>query len=124
MLRHADSRLIETVYLDKAMGPVKAAISSLPAFETVPTLPASHSDQRLDQRLEVSTGPDEALFDANGYLIGGWPITTEGFREVVDLAPLGFEMAILLAFGFGIPAKAGEGGRTLDIHVGNVTLYH
>ena len=24
----------------------------------------------------------------------------------------------------GPDAKAGEGGRTLDIHVGNVTLYH
>jgi hypothetical protein len=23
-----------------------------------------------------------------------------------------------------LASKAGEGGRTLDIHVGNVTLYH
>jgi len=24
----------------------------------------------------------------------------------------------------GFTSRAGEGGRTLDIHVGNVTLYH
>jgi hypothetical protein len=26
--------------------------------------------------------------------------------------------------GIGPSSEAGEGGRTLDIHVGNVTLYH
>jgi hypothetical protein len=35
------------------------------------------------------------------------------------IAQLFFEQDVL-----SIGRKAGEGGRTLDIHVGNVTLYH
>ena len=37
---------------------------------------------------------------------------------------LGTNMHGLSLSGNRPSSKAGEGGRTLDIHVGNVTLYH
>jgi hypothetical protein len=56
-------------------------------------------------------------------LITGW-FEAEELREFFDLAVLKVKTKGSGLIGRQAFKTAGEGGRTLDIHVGNVTLYH
>lgn len=103
LMRHTDLRLTMNVYTDPKVFNLAAAVEKLPATLT--------GEPKVANR--VATG---GMF---GHCTA--PNGTNSGGAIYANSPMKTAKSCDLAV---VPGKAGEGGRTLDIHVGNVTLYH
>ena len=137
-MRHTDPRLTENTYMDEKLLPIAAELTGLPAIGGgAATVAASAGEQNADgegvalqgdagnmQETSGLTGPSMAQAVIEVDLAERLRELRPGSRNPLfhqGFGPQGHDPA---PCGTGSQEKAGEGIRTLDIHVGNVTLYH
>ncbi len=142
-MRHTDPRLTEGTYMDEALLPVASELAALPAIPDRPhddadaqpiPLRATGTDNgraaNAQQMAQQSTGLNEIDRDETGPNPAlGWADedladTDRNVRNSRQASEIEIERDTSRRRETGRRSKAGEGIRTLDIHVGNVTLYH
>ncbi len=115
LMRHSDMRLTNVIYTDTTALPLAQAMEKLPAFLA--------DDSAVLARTETDGASHRASHDsvATGQSLAssGTPWASDGDSQVSVMSEVGTPCHGT-AEG---KKKAGEGIRTLDIHVGNVTLY-
>lgn len=140
--RHTDPRLTASAYTDEALLPLAAEMSKVPWLPDLPSelpaplpLLATGTD---DATAGVTSVSRAAPAQRNGDFApqnGALPVTMSGSVSTGDGEVRGSAQVTAMSqpvikqqgptpLGIGPSSEAGEGGRTLDIHVGNVTLYH
>ncbi len=121
-MRHTDPRLTEGTYMDESLLPVAEELSKVPAIpssdEPAPAaIPfrATGTDGRAPNAHQIDPTSGHCLAsDGN-----------DGGAQIGEIASAQVGSAQEESPGLpGLVAKAGERIRTVDIHVGNVTLYH
>jgi len=135
LMRHTDPRTTSKIYTDEKLLPLAAELSKVPSLPDV----AADVPQALPLR---ATGTDAntpaPLLHHESGLLGQRSAHTgidgNGTAKAVGragtvlqsrkMSALGTKKESPAPSGTGLLLTAGEGGRTLDIHVGNVTLYH
>jgi integrase len=134
--RHTDPRLTASAYTDEALLPLAAEIAKVPRIvlpgDAVPTVPqaAAAASELLRTRAAPAqrNGDSARHFGAPHGTTGpgaeGVGDEAEAETQTVGKAGDGTKWHDPAPCGTGSFLEAGEGGRTLDIHVGNVTLYH
>ncbi len=118
LMRHTDMRLTMKVYTDPRIFNLAAAVEKLPSLML---------DEKQAQAATGTNGTDGGEQGANrvanaltkGHLLALTGTIGEG-RKDANLPGKQADLPSSALTG----KRAGEGGRTLDIHVGNVTLYH
>ena len=137
-MRHTDPRLTENTYMDDALLPIASELAKLPAFpnasdpvEDAIPLQATGTDNTTPRDLAANmqqTCGSKGCFKSS-------PVTTSGQDrhrkgdEAEDRKSLENKENSTQRHGVSRHdkrrgRKAGDGIRTHDIHVGNVTLYH
>jgi hypothetical protein len=121
LMRHTDMRLTMNVYTDPRIFDLAGAVAMLPNFDK-PTereslggtgSPPQARRSESVSRASAGSGDCEAV------------IGDEGNGEQLAITrSTGRDLRVKNPVRQGRGKQAGEGGRTLDIHVGNVTLYH
>ena len=123
-MRHTDPRLTECTYMDESLLPVAEELSRLPAIPG----PGEPAPEAIPLR---ATGTDDSgMRVANmqqTYPTSGHCLASDGNDGAAQIGEIGSaQVAAAQEKSPGSPGlgpKAGERIRTVDIHVGNVTLY-
>jgi integrase/recombinase XerC len=139
LARHQDPRLTAKTYTDEKLLPLAEELSKVPAIPdpdqaTPPPLAlrATGTDgacgygsrAALMQRGDGAEGQHPAQRGTLGGEGGGSGGRAPDADQVVEWQSDTIKRHDPAPSGTGSYSEAGEGGRTLDIHVGNVTLYH
>jgi hypothetical protein len=113
-------------YVDARLLPVADELTKIPDIPDADSAKTGHAVAPAQRKLGGSR-PETAASGTNE------AETTEAAGAVIAVAkaskaavngPKGMKRHDPAPLGTGSSSQAGEGGRTLDIHVGNVTLYH
>ena len=123
-MRHTDPRLTECTYMDESLLPVAEELSRLPAIpgpgepapEAIPLRATGTDDSGMRVANMQQTYPTSGHCLASNGNDGGAQIGEIGSAQVASSQEKSPGLP-------GLVAKAGERIRTVDIHVGNVTLY-
>lgn len=138
--RHTDPRLTASAYTDELL-PLAAEIAKVPAIpdlsiEPPATIPlrATGTDDAPVQDGVSLTAPlhrnsdfapqNGALHVTNAQDSSAADGEVRASAQVIEPSKACIKRQGPTPSGIGPSSEAGEGGRTLDIHVGNVTLYH
>ncbi len=137
-MRHTDPRLTENTYMDEALLPIASELAKLPAIpdandpiEDAIPLQATGTDSTRPQDHAANM---QQMCGSKGHFESS-PVTTDGHQphrkgdEAEDRKALQHKGNSTQKHGVSRhdkrgEKKAGDGIRTHDIHVGNVTLYH
>ncbi len=121
-MRHTDPRLTECTYMDESLLPVADELSKVPAIPG----PDEHAPKPIPLR---ATGTDgraahmQQTYPTSGHCLASHG--NDGGAQIGEIASAQVARAQEESPGLpGLVGKAGERIRTVDIHVGNVTLYH
>ena len=137
-MRHTDPRLTEGTYMDERLLPIAGELARLPAIADLnDALPAALPLQATgtdDVEPQQASAPIQQISAVEGHAVARTVIPVGGplVKKTRDGEALNEpENQEVVAKCHGLSpsgnrplGEAGEGGRTLDIHVGNVTLYH
>jgi integrase len=137
-LRHTDPRLTEDTYFDVSifLKPHADEIAQVPAIPSRQAAEAASPENggtcdekraQLGHKSRISSGHLVARGDAGD--TDSDEHENESGKKIRRLQPSKLSQVGIKGHGPTLRvaehfSKAGEGGRTLDIHVGNVTLYH
>jgi integrase len=133
LMRHTDPRTTSKIYTDEKLLPLAAEMAKVPSLpdvtadvpEALPLRATGTDDSAaVMQRVGGTTGHSGASSGTDGER---QQPATDGDAKVLQtavMAGVGIKRKDPAPSGTGSLLQAGEGGRTLDIHVGNVTLYH
>jgi integrase len=133
--RHTDPRLTASAYTDESLLPLATEIEKvphLPRLELVqeeaqtPVITAKEDSSRAApaQRNRDFSSHFGAPRGTNGKVAIAASESKKADAQVEEGNGDGIKWHDPAPCGTGSFLEAGEGGRTLDIHVGNVTLYH
>jgi len=121
LMRHTDMRLTMNVYTDPKIFDMAGAVEKLPAMKAfvTPVIAATGTEGPKSGVSKIVSNEPAGI----GYCsaVSGSQKRSSG-RSVSPVS--GSDWQQKTPSGRDGVNEAGEGGRTLDIHVGNVTLYH
>jgi hypothetical protein len=134
-MRHSKPDLTANVYTDPKLLDVAAALNALPLLPLAPrpdrqAMKATGTDSRREVRVGQiaplialaggNSGESADISGHGGKIRGGRGSERANHINSVCIKKNGSQSNQ----DYEPSSQAGEGGRTLDIHVGNVTLYH
>ena len=121
--RHKDGRMTSRVYTDESLLPLASELAKVPCIPDAGELVgAAHAQRTGDFGGQiVAVGGTTAGVDEGA---GGAGERDADGAQVVAGRAVGTKGQGPAPCGTGPWIEAGERGRTVDIHVGNVTLYH
>jgi integrase/recombinase XerC len=141
MARHADPRMTAGTYTDRKLLPLAAELLKVPAIPT----PTADAPATIPLRATGTEGagpaseveraaPAQRNSDVTLHFMAAGVTSRAGGQDdngevrasaqIERSSRFGIKRHDPAPCGTGSLSEAGEGGRTLDIHVGNVTLYH
>jgi integrase len=123
LARHSDPRLTAGTYTDETLLPLAAELEKLP---DVTARPAEQTPERAAPAQQFRRTGVQNVAQTCTDETGDWR-DGQGVKKAQKprfYPEKSLKMHNPAPGGTGSFTKAGEGGRTLDIHVGNVTLYH
>jgi integrase len=137
-MRHTDPRLTEGTYMDEKLLPIAGELAKLPAIPDLDEAPPAAIPLQAtgtdDAGPQQASAPIQQICGSDGQTLTSPVILSDGpcgsneggqlSNNTRKIQGVSINRHGPSPSGNGPISKAGEGGRTLDIHVGNVTLYH